>query len=242
MATFTDIQNRVKTRLIDLPAATLAEVPSLVNQALRELQSRHNFWVMQKKLAANTAAITRTLATTPSDFKEFRLEPYYTEYTGYVVPMAVAKSSRELNGLFETDDTGPPSYILRSDPSDDLGASTLEVWPLSESQSDYTGAPAGEYRVTVPYWRYLPALSAGGDANWFTNNLIGELYLVNAATALGFMINWDVSKETEWLSLADRQYELLIAEDKKLWLSGHDTFTPHQGAAWNKNTGSRKVG
>lgn len=242
MATFTDIQNRVKTRLIDLPAATLAEVPSLVNQAMRELQSRHNFWIMQKNMAANTTAATRTLAATPSDFKEFRLEPFYTENTGYIVPMDTAKSRREINSIYETDDTGPPSYILRGEPSDDAGASSLEVWPLSDGQSDYSAAPAGEYRVTMPYWRYLPALAGGGDTNWFTAHPIGELYLINAATALGFMVNWDVSKETEWLSLADRQYTLLVAEDKKLWFSGQDTFTPHQGASWNRNTGRRQLG
>lgn len=239
MATFQNIQDRVKTRLIDLPAATLAEVPTLVNQALRELQSRHNFWVMQKKLSANTAAATRTLAATPSDFKEFRLEPFYTESSGKVVPMAVAKSSRQLEALFETDDKGPPSFIFRGEPSNDAGASSMELWPLSDSQSDYTAAPAKEYRVTVPYFRYLPALSAGSDTNWFTDHPIGEIYLVNAATALGFMVNWDVNKETEWLSLADRPYTMLVAEDKKLWLSGQDTFTPHQGANWNNNTGTR---
>lgn len=239
MATFIDIRNRVTTRLIDLPAATLAEVPSLVNQALRELQSRHNFWVMQKKLTANTTAATRALAATPSDFKEFRLDPFYTENTGYIVPMKFAKSSRELNGLFEPDDTGMPEYILRSDPTDDAGASSIEVWPLSNTNSDYTSAPSGEYRVTVPYWRYLPALVADGDTNWFTNNLIGELYLVNAATALAFMINWDVPKETEWLSLATRQFDLLVREDKTQWFAGQDTFTPHQGVLWSKSKGLR---
>jgi hypothetical protein len=235
MATFTDIQNRVKTRLIDLPAATLAEVPTLVNQALRELQSRHNFWVMQKNLQANTAAITRTLASTPSDFKEFRLEPFYTQSVGKAVPMEFAKSRRQVNGLFENDDTSEPQYILQSEPTNDAGASNLEVWPLSNSQSDYVSAPAGEYRITVPYWRYLPVLSGGTDTNWFTNNVLGEQYLVDKATSLGFFINWDQEKEAEWLALAEKSYGLLVSEDKHLWFSGQDTFVPHQGVRWNNS-------
>lgn len=234
MATYLDLQTKIRTRLIDLPAATLAEVPALVNEAQRELQSRHNFWVMEKSLSANTTAVTRALVNTPSDFKEFRLEPYYTENTGKVVQMDWARSSRQIKGLFEADDTGPPAFILRGEPSSDLGASSLEVWPLSDSQSDYSTAPAGEYRITIPYYRYIPDLSAGGDTNWFTMNSLGATYLVYKAVALGFAINWDVDKEAEWLTLAEKYYNLVVAEDKRQIVAGHDTFVPHQGAYWNR--------
>jgi hypothetical protein len=235
MATFIDIKNRVRTRLIDLPAATLAEVPTLVNDALRELQDRHNFWVMQKTLTANTTADTRILAATPSDFKDFRLEPYYTDSVGTIVEMSVASSKRQVQGFFEADAEGLPQFILRGEPTTDAGASSLEVWPLSDSQSDYTVAPAGEYRISVPYWKYLPALSADGDTNWFTLNEQGVQYLINKATALGFAVNWDINKEAEWFALADRYYNMLVATDKQLWFGGQDTFTPHQGAWWNRN-------
>lgn len=235
MATYLDIQNRVKTRLIDLPSTTLAEVPVLINDALRELQSRHNFWVMRKTLAANTVALTRNLVATPSDFKEFRLEPYYTENSGFKVPMRIASSRRQVNGIFEDDDDGPPRFILRGEPSSEAGASSLEVWPLSDGQSDWSAVPSGEYRVTIPYFGYVPALSANSDTNWFTNNALGEHFLINQAVAMGFAINWDLEKETEWLSLADGKYKLLVAEDKRGWLAGVETFTPHKGAWWNKD-------
>lgn len=236
MATFQNIQDRVKTILIDLPAATLAEIPTLVNIALRDLQSKHNFWVMRKLQTANTAAATRNLVATPSDFKEYRLNPYYTENSGAVVRMEFAKSLRQLQGMFMVTDTGTPKYIRRGEASDDLGTSSLEVWPLSNSQSDYTAAPAGEYRITIPYWRFLPELSGSGDTNWFTNNRLGEQYLVHATAGLGFSRNWDTPKETEWFALAKPFYDQLVAEDKHFDFSGQDTFTPHQGVHWMQNT------
>lgn len=235
MATYSDIQARVQTRLIDLPSRTLAEVPTLVNDALRELQSRHNFWVMKKTLAANTTALTRELAPTPADFKEFREEPFYTEFTGYKVPMDIAPSARAIHGKYEDDDDGPPRYILRGEASGVTGASSLEVWPLSDGQSDYSAVPSGEYRVTVPYFGYLPALAGNDDTNWFTLNPLGEHYLFNMAVAMGFQINWDLEKQTEFLGLAEGKYKKLVDEDKRLWFSGQDTFVPHQGAWWNRN-------
>lgn len=237
MATFSEIQTRVRTRLIDLPAATLAEVPTLVKEAHRELQSRHNFWVMQETLDANTTALTRNLVAVPSDFKEFRLAPYYTENTGHRVQMRVAKSQRELNGFFETDDTGYPKFIIRSEATNVAGASSFEVWPLSDGQSDWSAAPSGEYRVSIPYWKYLPALSASGDTDWFTANQMGEQFMIAHAVGHGFAVNWDVEKEAEWLSIAEAKFKKIVAEDKMLWFSGHDTFTPHTGADWD-NQGS----
>ncbi len=237
MATFAQIQTRVRTRLIDLPSATLAEVPTLVKEAHHELQSRHNFWVMQETVSANTDALVRNLVAVPSDYKENRLEPYYTEYTGKIVPMRFAKSTRELNGIFEADDTGPPSRIIRGETTNVAGASSFEVWPLSDTQSDWSDVPSGEYRITVPYWKYLPVLSADADEDWFTNNMMGEQFIIAQAVGHGFMINWDADKEAEWLAIAESKYQKIVAEDKRLWFSGQDTFTPHQGADW-ANQGS----
>lgn len=235
MATYSEIQTRVQTRLIDLPARTLAEVPTLVKEAHRELQSRHNFWVMQETLQATTDALVRNLVATPEDFKEFRLEPYYTEDSGFRVPMKYARSSRQLGGLFENDDDGQPRFILRGEPADAAGTSYLEVWPLSDGQSDYSAVPEGEYRISIPYWKYLPALSAGSDTDWFTGNALGEKFLIANAVAHGFAVNWDLEKETEWMGLAESAFQKLVVEDKRLWFSGHETFLPHQGAWWNNN-------
>lgn len=237
MATFLDIQGRVKRRLIDLPATTLSEVPDFVNDALHEAQLDYNFKVMEDNLNANTAAITRNLVAVPANFKEFRLQPYYTEFTGYVVDMEFAKSRRQMQGLYETDSTGPPQYILHGEATDDLGSASLEVWPLSDSQSDYSAAPAGQYRVTIPYYSFLPDLAADGSTNWFTLQRSGVLYLIARAVAQGFAVNWDTDKETEWLALAKAAHDKLVLADKRQRFAGQDTFVIHQGANWQRSRG-----
>lgn len=225
MATFNDIQTRVQRRLIDLPTSTLAEVPELVNDALRELQSRHNFKVMEKLLDANTAALTRNLVAVPADFKEARLYPYFTPFSGKPVELELAASRQSMNQIYEPGDDGAPAFILHSEPSD-LGAAFFEVWPLSNSQSDYSAAPTGEYRVTIPYYRWLPALVLAADNNWFTNDLHGALFIINQATGYGFAMNWDVEKEAEWLALAEKEFQLISKQDKMQRLATVDTLVP----------------
>lgn len=230
MATYLDIQEDVAAILIDLPAVTLAAVPKLVNFALRELQTRHNFKVMEKTLAENTVALTRNLVAKPADFKGFRNKPFYTEFSGNVVPLEVAPSKEMLLVNYETDSDGPPAYLFLGEATDDAGASSIEVWPLSDGQSDYSAVPTGEYRVSIPYWRFLSALSGDGATNWFTTHEVGEFYLVYRAVAEGFARNWDVEKQTEWLAKAQAMYELIVNEDKALMMSGSDTFAIHKGA------------
>src|ERR1700730_7807184 len=59
--TYTELQTRVQTRIIDLPAAVQAEVPQLVNEAMYELQSRHNFKCMEAEMYAYTQYNNRVL-------------------------------------------------------------------------------------------------------------------------------------------------------------------------------------
>ena len=197
MATFQNIQDRVERRVIDLPAAVTEEVPDLVNKALRTLQEMHNFKVMETE----TAQLTTTVATRPlstavaSDFKEFRGLPYLVTDSGSTRDLLLAANRAAVLDRFSLDDAndkGEPKLLLDPEPND-LGARTLQVFPFPDGLSDWSG---GEYRIVVPYWRYVAALDEGADANWFTNN--AEWYLSFQATAEAFYLDWDEVRGQLW--------------------------------------------
>ena len=47
MATFLELMTEVRGNIIDLPTFVTNNVPSYVNRAIRELQNKHNFKVME---------------------------------------------------------------------------------------------------------------------------------------------------------------------------------------------------
>jgi hypothetical protein len=225
MADFGQIKTRVQRRIIDLPAAVLAEIPDLVLDAVREIQRKHNFKVMETIQAQNTATLTRVLTTVPSNFKERRGLPYWTPSTGKVRKMGVAVNRQSMLASFEPASDGPPQFLLQSEPTD-TGASNWETWPLPDGNSDYSD---GQYRISIPYWRYLPALAADTDTNWFTVN--AEMYIILRATAAGFGLDWDKENETLWLALANDKYKEVVQLDKLARLAGIDTLVPHTDGA-----------
>ena len=56
MATYGAIQTRVQQIIIDLPSSVTAQVPTLVKEAVRSLQVKHNFKVMEALSSFTTAA------------------------------------------------------------------------------------------------------------------------------------------------------------------------------------------
>lgn len=221
MATFLELKERVKRRLIDLPAAVLTEVPDLVNKGLRELQRRHNFQVMEALQATTTLVSTRAMVgVVPTDFKELRDRPFTTDDTGYNRELVIAPSRNALIRNWEADDEGAPTALLRSE-----GGTSWDVWPLPDGNSDYTN---GEYRISIPYWKYLPKLVADGDTNWFTTE--GEWFIVALATAEGFWLDWDEERATVWEQRGASQLAQIILADKHQRLGGMDTFVPYKDA------------
>lgn len=224
MATYSELQTRIERRVIDLPSAVTTEIPLLINEALKELQEEHNFKVMEAIGGPYTTTLdTRTLVTIPSTFKEYRGNPYYVENTGYKVAldMATVPNIQSALDAFQTEDDGEPLLLLESSPTD-TGSRSWEVYPLPDGLSDYDD---GEYRIYVPYWRYLPDLSADGDTNWFTVN--AREYVIARATAEAFALDWDVEHQTEWLQKAAQYKQRVIKLDKRYWVSGVKTLVPH---------------
>jgi len=226
MGTFAEIQDRVSGRLIDLPTFVADEVPALVNQALRSIQKKHNFEVM---LAVSDTLETtigvRELGDVPADFKEYRGLPYRLYETAYPAKRLILAPNRlEVLRLFADDDVGPPQVILEGE-MDVTGAREWEAWPLPDGLSEWGD---GEYRVAIPYWRFVPALDADGDTNWFTVN--AEQYLVDKATALGFPLDWDEERAVFWETKAASEMKEVILADKYAALSRGVHLTPSLNA------------
>lgn len=231
MGTFLDIQTRVKRRLIDLPSQVLAEVPQLVNEAVRHLETQHNFKVMESRLAnILTTANTHTLPTAaPADLKEWRVYPTYRTNLGVQRPIIWASDIQAPNITYSDTTFGYPQVLLDAEP-DNTGARPLFVWPFPDGLSDY---PDGEYRLFLPYYRYLPTLVADADTNWFTVN--AEEFIINQATSQGFMLDWDEQRASYWQAQAQQYKKEIIQRDKLLRLSGVNTWTPHWEGARTPN-------
>jgi hypothetical protein len=248
VGTYLELQTRVQTRLIDLPTAVQAEVPQLVNEALYELQSRHNFKVMERELFTYTQVFNRTLQTgtpstaqsplftwpqsstiapqvTPSTLKEWRGRAIYVLYSdGTPRFVNVTAQRTDIYSAYTEWDPSFPSVILDSIPSDNANDRTLEVYPLPDGLSDW---PDGEYRLLLPYYGFLPALSANSDSNWLTTNPHGERFIIAAATAEGFALDWDTQNEQKWKAKSELEYKYCVMQDKKYRLGEVNELAIH---------------
>jgi hypothetical protein len=122
---------------------------------------------------------------------------------------------------FNTLDTGRPWVLIDGEAPADDGTRQWDIYPIPDGNSDYVD---GEYRIKVPYWRYLPALVADGATNWFTEN--AEEYLVNKATAEAFALDWDENRMAIWEAKADIRYKEAVKQDKLYRVSAVRDFVP----------------
>lgn len=254
--TYSELQSRVATRVIDLPTNVQAEVPMLVNEALFELQTRHNFKVMEAELYTYTQYLNRNLQTgapqsgqpplfqwpgqsttianqtiqvgVAGGFKGFQdgSEPTWVRYQdGSVRFISIAPDRRSMYGTWTEADANFPSNILVAPPTDTtVNSSILQVYPLPDGNSDW---PDGEYRIQIPYYRYLPYLVGNSDANWLTTNPHGERFIVDWATSEAFALDWDTAHEQEWKAKAELHLKWLFKADKMYRLSPVNELAIH---------------
>lgn len=256
VGTYQELQTRVQTRLIDLPTAVQGEVPQLINEALFEMQSRHNFKCMEGDLYCFTQYNNRTLqqgasanpiqpplfpwpgqgtvvsnmplqAGLPGGFKQFGdgSEPTWVRYQdGSIRFMTVMPDRRAIYGTYNEGDNGFPVGMLVVPPTDNDNDSTLQVYPLPDGLSDW---PDGEYRIQIPYFRYLPNLIQTTDSNWLTLQPHGEHFIIDWATAEGFALDWDTGHEQEWKAKAELSLKHIVMSDKKFRLSAVNELAFH---------------
>lgn len=194
MATRGQIKARVKDHIIDLPSETDAEIDGWINYAIRFAMSLHNFRVMEALAPYTTAsgnAITsdRVLGVKPVDWKEARADPWLLDGLGGTREISWLTSESEAVRLFseeDDDDRGAPLAILEEQ-------SGFKVYPASDGNSLHDD---GEYRVKLPYWKYLPALEDDPDTNWFTDN--AEDYVVWKAASEGMLFNREEERASLW--------------------------------------------
>lgn len=235
MATFGELQTRVQEIIIDLPTAVTAQVPTLIRGSLRRLQLLHDFKVCEALSSVYTTTLeTRVLAATPSDFNKFRGLPQLIDANGKVRELGIfpdrGAAEREFGSLAggeatASDLTGPPRFLLRSEPTNELGATNLEVYPLPTNTSLYAN---GNWRIRVPYWKFLTELSGNSDTNWFTVNAAD--YLAWDAAADGFFLDWDEQHALIWKQNAQSRFKEIVDMDKKMRVAGMNVIAPSSDA------------
>ena len=190
MSTFAQVRARVQSYLLDVPTALLSEIPAMVNAVIRRAQEKHNFRVMETTFADQvTTKEVRKLANKPTDWKESRGDPWYKDVKGSLYQMEWAPSLQDAVRAYDdypTVDKGYPMHLLEQD-------TEFWVYPYPDGLSDH---PGGEYRITIPYWKFLAALSADSDSNWFTTN--AEDFVVYGAVGEGFAFNFDETRHQFW--------------------------------------------
>lgn len=238
MATFGELQTRVQQIIIDLPTTVTAQVPSLIREVIKDLQIEHNFRIMEAEAAFTTATQTRVLGAVPDDWKEFRGKPYELTSFGKRRELDVGVDRAAAIDLYGSDDAeaeeetlqGPPRLILMGEPSDEEGTADFEVYPYSDGLSTWANSSAGQYRVRIPYWKFLTALSANGDSNWFTNSEVGADYIAYMAASEGFFDNWDEERGQVWATKALAKKAKLMQLDKRYRMSAMQALPYHFGA------------
>lgn len=232
--TYEQIQDEVLRNLIDTPTAVQEGVPNFINRAMRTLQGKYNFKVMEKEADYLTTVGQREIETggnayLPTRFKEWRLEPFALADDGTWWELTWAPHATAVRRMWSDEDEGAPSVLLQDLYTSDDGLNTeaaIHVYPLPDGNSDYDD---GEYRISVPYIGYVADLSADADDNWFTTN--AAEWLIFQATAEGFFTDWDENRASVWTQRAANKFDEVKMLDKRMRLGGVRELVPHwQGA------------
>lgn len=233
MATYAELQTRVQSIVIDLPTAVLNQIPTLVNEAVRELQRRHKFRICEAKTSVfTTTEESETLGSVPTDWMQWRDRPLLIHDTGRVRRLAIANSRQDAEARYgsiaggEHDIAtlvGEPKCVFITEDSTQTGASrSFCVRPIPDGNSLYAN---GDYRIQIPYWRYLTALSGSSDTNWLTTN--GEVFIAYHAASQAFLLDWDEERAAIWAQNAANQLKSVIDADKReRYSAAAGTLTP----------------
>lgn len=208
------VLTRASANVQRLPTEVQHNVEAFVQAASLQLQTLHNFRCMQAEQSFNTTEASHILGQTPSDWKEQRENPYYLLQIGTTAEILWVPSRTMLyRGVSATDpnQTGAPINLLLGEVKNDtvpdpanpdwsMTSRNIEVYPYPDGLSDWTTAPAGEYRVHIPYWAYVPLPVAYSDTNWLLAN--AAEFLIAAATAACYEQAENVNMARYWLSRA----------------------------------------
>lgn len=219
--TYSDLKARVSTRVIDLPPNVTAEVPALVNDAIRSIQRVYNFRAMEASQTFITAEGVTQLGSIPR-FKEYRDKGPYMLKNLIRAKQFLTALDTDVNTavLSSIDHEDQPEFLVNS--VDEItGAYNFYIAPYPNALSDW---PDGNYRIVVPYYRYSTKLVNDGDTNWFVDN--AEDYIIMKATAEAFGLDWDYDSMALWLQRSEEKKKEIIKADKTSRLASVDTLVP----------------
>ncbi len=223
MATFAELKSEVQSLLIDADTVVQNLTGKWVNRAIRKLEAKHNFKVMEASQSFTTTAFQRRLGSRPGDWKMARGKPYYIESLGEIRKFGWAPSESEALAATGNNvdlDWGRPRLIFDNDLPGEF-----DIYPYPDGLSDYDD---GEYRVVVPYWKFLGQLISDSDTNWFTTN--AEQWIIYQSVAEGFYANEDEARAQTWETRGMREYKDVLWLDKARRMGDVENFIPHLGA------------
>ena len=220
MRSFSELQESVRRRIVDVTDGIEAEIPSLVNAAIQDAQRRNNFNAMRASrdylLSDGQAGVAR-----PERIKQLRGAPIVAYDTDTNYEMRVLDFNE-----FTTQETGiynpgPPRYLIITD--GDRAAEWI-VHPTPDGQGRFTD---DAYRVRIFFWRYFAPLTGAADTNWLTDN--ADEYIIAEATARAFLMNWEEERAAVSRQEADRKLATVVKEDRRAIASGTATMVPIGG-------------
>ncbi len=249
MATFLDLQTRVLRRLIDAPASVTAEVPDLINGAMKSLQNAHDFKVMENQKTYRTEVNANLLVdntspgtvedNVPLDFKSLRKKQLYRDSLGRFMTLDAFTDIQEARLAFgaavspDFSNVGSPRALVEGGfgfnvvfpSSGDPLHRRFEIWPAADGNSDW---PDGEYLVFVLYWYFLADLVGNNDTNWFLTQEETIQYIIRKAVAEGFLLDWDEERAGVWEARATQALNEAKITDKMYRLATFDTIVPYK--------------
>jgi hypothetical protein len=154
-----------------------------------------------------------------TDAKEVRDLPWLQYGDGGNAEIEWAQSKSQIIRDFsinDANDKGRPAVIFEAD-----AAGNFEVYPYPDANSLWGD---GDYRVHLPYWKYLPDLATDGSSNWFTDN--ATLYVLYSAVSRAHALNFDEARADKWALRAAQQQGEAVKRDKRSRLTRKFTITP----------------
>lgn len=217
MATVAEIETRVLRYVIDAPQMVIDDVPTIVQDVILQAQQDFNWQAMEALWSPLTTAGSASLGPLPANWKAFRLKPWYDSDLGGHYELTISPDPLQVNRAYGADDTGAPALLW-------IENGNAYTAPLPDGASDWTD---GEYRLRVPYWAYLPAVT-GAQTNWITENL--SRWVLYQSVASAFMMDWNEERGRQWEAVALREWLRVTKIEKINRLGGIDELVPHSGA------------
>lgn len=228
MATFATLKTKVQRRVADVTVGLTAEIGDLINEARIEVMDRTNFSWMKAEVDFTTLLNTRTLGVTPADWKQWRERPYWVEDNqGQTHQMLSVRSEATAEDAVETERVGSPQYLVRGMETPTTDASSLLIYPLPNGLSDYSD---GEYRVKVPYYKYLALMTADGDEDAMSLDAGLVRFIIDWACKLAYELDWNEKRASYYEGTAEKTWARMKRRNGLKVLSGINTLVPHQGA------------